>query len=173
LLVTLVMGAVNACSNQGEGERCDPASGNNDCESGLICRTLTPTTTTAVQEDGGGEVMAAPTYTAAVCCPDPMIPGVVATSAACQSIGNTAGNRIPKEDAGTGGAGGAGGASGAAGAAGAAGASGAAGNESGGAGGTAGASGAAGSESGGESGVAGSAGSGRDGGPDAASEAGM
>jgi hypothetical protein len=26
------------CSKQGEGERCDPANANLDCESGLVCR---------------------------------------------------------------------------------------------------------------------------------------
>jgi hypothetical protein len=28
-----------ACSKQGEGERCDPNSGNLDCETGLACRS--------------------------------------------------------------------------------------------------------------------------------------
>jgi hypothetical protein len=40
LLVTLgLMGAV-ACSNQGEGERCDPNNDNEDCASGLTCQKI-------------------------------------------------------------------------------------------------------------------------------------
>lgn len=40
LLVTLgLMGAV-ACSNQGEGERCDPNNDNKDCSSGLTCQKI-------------------------------------------------------------------------------------------------------------------------------------
>jgi|HubBroStandDraft_6_1064221.scaffolds.fasta_scaffold833043_2 hypothetical protein len=29
--------ALVACSNQGEGEYCDPMNGDNDCQSGLVC----------------------------------------------------------------------------------------------------------------------------------------
>ncbi len=32
--------ALTSCSKQGEGERCDPRNDNEDCESGLICRSL-------------------------------------------------------------------------------------------------------------------------------------
>lgn len=40
LLVTLgLMGAV-ACSNQGEGERCDQNNDNEDCASGLRCQKI-------------------------------------------------------------------------------------------------------------------------------------
>jgi hypothetical protein len=30
-----------ACSDQGEGERCDLANGNNDCQAGLVCKPPT------------------------------------------------------------------------------------------------------------------------------------
>jgi hypothetical protein len=36
----LVLGALlapMACADQGEGQRCDPLNGNNDCASGLVC----------------------------------------------------------------------------------------------------------------------------------------
>lgn len=33
----LLMGSVYACSNQGEGDRCDTRNGDEDCLSGLIC----------------------------------------------------------------------------------------------------------------------------------------
>jgi hypothetical protein len=87
LLLTMAVGSANACSNQGEGQRCDKLSGNDDCESGLICTTLTPATTT-VATDGGG-VKAPATYTPSVCCPDPMT-RIPATTAACQSVGSGA-----------------------------------------------------------------------------------
>jgi hypothetical protein len=35
-LFAVVLFAV-ACADQGEGDRCDPANGNADCESGLVC----------------------------------------------------------------------------------------------------------------------------------------
>jgi hypothetical protein len=37
--VMLAAAASLSCAKQGEGERCDPNSGNLDCESGLICRS--------------------------------------------------------------------------------------------------------------------------------------
>jgi hypothetical protein len=66
LLLLALVGAVlaSACSNQGEGEFCTIANGNNDCQDGLEC-------------------MAAPGVTASVnknrCCPIP--PGQPTTSA--------------------------------------------------------------------------------------------
>jgi len=41
LVATLALAAfAGACSNQGEGERCDKDNGNLDCQSGLICRRI-------------------------------------------------------------------------------------------------------------------------------------
>ncbi len=48
-----------ACSNQGEGERCDTRNGNDDCESGLYC---TPLSQLAGDNAAKGEG-------AALCCP--------------------------------------------------------------------------------------------------------
>ncbi len=51
-----------ACSKQAEGERCDPNSGNLDCEQGLICRT-------------GDQLSVAVGAGAGLCCPpDGFIP---------------------------------------------------------------------------------------------------
>jgi hypothetical protein len=33
----LVLGSLGACSDQGEGERCESLNGNDDCSFGLIC----------------------------------------------------------------------------------------------------------------------------------------
>jgi hypothetical protein len=35
--LVLVGAGLCACADQGEGQRCDPLNGNNDCASGLIC----------------------------------------------------------------------------------------------------------------------------------------
>lgn len=37
---TLAVFAMPGCSNQGEGERCDPNNNNDDCASGLTCQTI-------------------------------------------------------------------------------------------------------------------------------------
>lgn len=38
----LIAGALFvACSNQAEGERCDPRFGNDDCKDGLVCKRAT------------------------------------------------------------------------------------------------------------------------------------
>src|ERR1051325_1679730 len=55
-----VLGALfagSACSSQGEGQRCDPSNGDDDCESGLVC-------VEASKLIGGG-----PDTTWALCCP--------------------------------------------------------------------------------------------------------
>jgi hypothetical protein len=36
LVLTALLASV-ACADQEEGQRCDPANGNNDCASGLVC----------------------------------------------------------------------------------------------------------------------------------------
>ena len=45
LLLLAFVGAVSAsvaCSNQGEGDYCDTANGNNDCQDGLFCDPMPP-----------------------------------------------------------------------------------------------------------------------------------
>jgi hypothetical protein len=37
---TLALGVLFGCADQGEGERCDTKSGNEDCASGLVCTEL-------------------------------------------------------------------------------------------------------------------------------------
>ena len=56
-----------ACSNQGEGDYCDPQNGNNDCQNGLTCETAPGL--------AGGAVT-----TPSRCCPTPPAP---ATKAVC------------------------------------------------------------------------------------------
>src|SRR5215471_16826478 len=88
-LFTLLLGSAVACANQGEGERCDKLSGNDDCQSGLVCTTLqqaTPTMTVQTADGGFIQVPVAVMYTPSVCCPDPAS-HVPATTAACQAIG--------------------------------------------------------------------------------------
>jgi hypothetical protein len=36
----LALGLCLGCADQGEGERCDPLSGNEDCASGLVCTEI-------------------------------------------------------------------------------------------------------------------------------------
>ncbi|MBN1611160.1 MAG: hypothetical protein JW940_31295 [Polyangiaceae bacterium] len=38
---TLALGLSFGCADQGEGERCDTLSGNEDCASGLVCTDFT------------------------------------------------------------------------------------------------------------------------------------
>jgi len=38
--LSLLLLAMPGCSKQGEGERCDSANNNDDCESGLICQNV-------------------------------------------------------------------------------------------------------------------------------------
>lgn len=40
LLLTFGLSGAVACSNQGEGERCDPNNANEDCASGLTCQKI-------------------------------------------------------------------------------------------------------------------------------------
>jgi hypothetical protein len=68
LLLLAFVGAATAsvaCSNQGEGEFCDPNNGNNDCQDGLEC-IAAPGVTSAVNRDR--------------CCP---IPPAQPTTTAC------------------------------------------------------------------------------------------
>lgn len=36
-VVSLLLALIGACSDNGEGERCESANGNADCQSGLVC----------------------------------------------------------------------------------------------------------------------------------------
>jgi hypothetical protein len=37
IAASIIMVAIAACSNGGEGARCETANGNSDCQSGLVC----------------------------------------------------------------------------------------------------------------------------------------
>lgn len=39
-LVVLAAACLLACSQQAEGDRCDPLNGDDDCESGLTCQAI-------------------------------------------------------------------------------------------------------------------------------------
>ena len=58
-LLLTALGLVAACSNQGEGERCDQNNKNADCASGLTCQRI-------------------PGQEAALCCPPASQPAKVA-----------------------------------------------------------------------------------------------
>lgn len=53
--------ASSACASQGEGERCDTNSGNDDCETGLLCLTASQLAIGAKQNNANW----------GLCCPDP------------------------------------------------------------------------------------------------------
>ncbi|MEN9579275.1 MAG: hypothetical protein RJA70_2284 [Pseudomonadota bacterium] len=55
LFCACLAAALVSCSNQAEGERCELANGNEDCETGLTCKTLQ-----SLSGEGEG----------AICCPD-------------------------------------------------------------------------------------------------------
>ena len=100
LAITLAL--LGACSDASEGDGCDLANGNDDCDEGLICR-------------GAWEVRAS----GSVCCP---APPAKPSASACQPEVETY-EPDPSVDSppiapGTGGAGGTGGAAGSGGAAG-------------------------------------------------------
>ena len=40
IVSAITLGTLWACSNQGVGERCERDNGNDDCQSGLICRQI-------------------------------------------------------------------------------------------------------------------------------------
>ena len=70
VLLLAFMGALSAtaaCSNQGEGEVCSTANGNNDCQDGLFCQSPAPGVPPTL-------------VNAARCCP---IPPAQPTTAAC------------------------------------------------------------------------------------------
>jgi hypothetical protein len=127
LFLAFAVAPMGACSNQGEGQRCDKNSGDSDCAAGLICTTI-QTSTTQTTIDGGSTTATLP---AAVCCPERS-----ATTDICRAVGSAfdAGPPTPDNSGGQSSSGGAGGVDAAAGAGGTSGAGGAA--ESGGTAGT-------------------------------------
>ena len=77
ILLGLAVSWASACSNQGEGQRCDKNSGDSDCASGLVCTTIQSQVTTST---GGGPTGSLPE---AVCCPPQ---NQSATTAVCSSV---------------------------------------------------------------------------------------
>jgi hypothetical protein len=57
--------AMAACSNQGEGDRCDFDNGNDDCQDGLVCVPKTPQT----GRGSNAGVVNPPYNNADRCCP--------------------------------------------------------------------------------------------------------
>lgn len=117
ILVALVVSSASACSNQGEGQRCDKNSGDSDCAAGLAC---VPYKSNSPSGTGGSAAGELGQY---VCCPQ----NGSATTVACANTGTTF-NGGPSTDGGsqeeagsTGGSSGAGGSSGSGGAGGEAG----------------------------------------------------
>ena len=64
--------SASACSDQAEGERCDPNNGDSDCNSGLICTKFV-------------SLNIASASGAAICCPPA---GQPTTTTICQNQGN-------------------------------------------------------------------------------------
>ncbi|HVW26510.1 MAG TPA: hypothetical protein VHC69_14175 [Polyangiaceae bacterium] len=90
-LILLVLGvsAASACSNQGEGQRCDKNSGDSDCASGLVCKTIPGSMAGSLPES--------------VCCPL----NQSATTTACSAVASEFFDASPAETADANGAGGA------------------------------------------------------------------
>lgn len=78
-----VLAVLSACSNNGEGERCETLNGNEDCENGLTC-------TPARQLPAGFD-------SADRCCP---FDRSQATVASCKQGTSTIGNTPPPADTG-------------------------------------------------------------------------
>ena len=66
LMASLVGGIVTlaACSNQGEGDRCQAENGDDDCQSGLVCLAATQKAF-----NGGQGLVNAPYNNSDRCCP--------------------------------------------------------------------------------------------------------
>ncbi len=71
-IASVAIVAASACSNQGEGQRCDPNNNSNDCTSPNVC---TRSTNSSIEPSGS-----------AICCPPK---GQPITSEACQGIVST------------------------------------------------------------------------------------
>ncbi len=67
LMASLVGGIVTlaACSNQGEGDRCQAENGDDDCQSGLVCLAATQ----KAFNGGGPGLVNAPYNNSDRCCP--------------------------------------------------------------------------------------------------------
>jgi len=78
-----VLAVLSACSNYGEGERCETLNGNDDCENGLTC---TP-----------ANQLVAPFNSSDRCCP---FDRSQATVASCKPGTSTIGNTPPPADTG-------------------------------------------------------------------------
>ena len=67
LMASLVGGVVTlaACSNQGEGDRCQAENGNDDCQSGLVCLAATQKSFNG----GDGRLVNPPYNNSDRCCP--------------------------------------------------------------------------------------------------------
>lgn len=86
-----------ACSNQGEGERCEVQNGNEDCGSGLVCVPANPTNLAGSSASEFGYTTVNPPYDDADrCCPTNR---ASAKHPACTVVGNTGGDAAPSIDA--------------------------------------------------------------------------
>ena len=116
ILVALVVSSASACSNQGEGQRCDKNSGDSDCAAGLVC---TPYRVTSTSGTGGSTPGELGQY---VCCPQNGSATTVACTATSTTFdGGPSAGGSEADGGSTGGSSGAGGSSGSGGAGGEAG----------------------------------------------------
>jgi hypothetical protein len=108
ILVALAVSSASACSDQGEGQRCDKNSGDSDCAAGLVCTPYRGTTTTGTGGSTPGELGQ---Y---VCCPQNGSATTVACTATSTNFdaGPSTGGSSARDGGSTGGSSGAGGSSG-------------------------------------------------------------
>lgn len=78
-----VLAIVSACSNYGEGERCEITNGNDDCANGLVCTSA--------------KALAQPYNTSDRCCP---LDRNIATAESCKQATSTIGQNPPPPDSG-------------------------------------------------------------------------
>lgn len=79
VITTVMLAAAAACSNAGEGDRCEILNGSEDCQSGLVCTQVA-------------------SQTSAVCCPPDRR---TATALACtQNVTPITGDAAPPADTG-------------------------------------------------------------------------
>ncbi|MDB4946266.1 MAG: hypothetical protein JWP97_5800 [Labilithrix sp.] len=104
--VLAVFVTLSACSNNGEGERCQILNGNSDCQDGLVCTSASAAATSeggtgagSTIGNGGNGYVNPPYNTSDRCCPSDR---KTATHPACTepntSVGGEAG--IPPADTG-------------------------------------------------------------------------
>jgi len=92
VLLALAASSVGACSNQGEGQRCDKNSGDSDCASGLVCTPYNA----AASSSGTGGASTAGELAEYVCCPQ----SGSATTTACSGTGTVFDAAVPTETGG-------------------------------------------------------------------------